>query len=99
MKKKCQGKRSGSGVIGTNKPDAVETVELMLADVQTIPPVADEKADPKAILALLQWRGIDPFTLDDWLKLEAIEDERGKATGRPRVKFTSEAAMLAAVRG
>ena len=91
-------KRGPTGVIGTNKPDAVETVELMLADVQTITPVADDKADPKAVLTLLQGRGVDYFNFDDWLKLEAIEDERGKAQGRPRVKFTSEAAMLAAVR-
>ncbi len=91
-------KRGPTGVIGTNKPDAVETVQQMLADVQTIPPVADEKADPKAILALLQGRGVDYFTFEDWLKLETIENERGKAEGRPRVKFTSEAEMLAAVR-
>lgn len=92
-------KRGPTGVIGTNKPDAVETVELMLQDVQTIVPVADDKADPKTVYALLQGRGVDYITFDDWLKLEAIEDERGKAQGRPRVKFTSEADMLAAVRG
>lgn len=91
-------KRGPTGVIGTNKPDAVETVHLMLEDVKTLTPAPDETVNPKAIVALLQERGIDYFTFADWLKLETIENERGKAQGRPRVKFTSEAEMLAAVR-
>ena len=91
-------KRGPTGVIGTNKPDAVETVAAMLEDVNRLEPVSDEKATAQAIVALLQARGADYFTFEDWLKLEAIEDERGKAEGRPRVKFTSEADMLAAVR-
>ncbi|MBX3052068.1 MAG: FAD-dependent oxidoreductase [Caldilineaceae bacterium] len=91
-------KRGPTGVIGTNKPDSVETVNLMLEDVATLTPVADATADPKAIVALLQKRGVDYFNFEDWLKLEAIEDERGRAQGRPRIKFTSEADMLAAIR-
>ena len=91
-------KRGPTGVIGTNKPDAVETVAAMLEDVNRLEPVSDEKATAQAIVALMQARGADYFTFEDWLKLEAIEDERGKAEGRPRVKITSEAAMLAAVR-
>ncbi len=92
-------KRGPTGVIGTNKPDAVETVALMMEDVASLTPVADASASPNAIIALLQERNVAYFTFADWLKLEAIEDERGKAQGRPRVKFTSEAAMLAAVKG
>lgn len=92
-------KRGPTGVIGTNKPDAVETVHLMLEDVPTLIPTPDVTANPQAIVALLKARGADYFSFEDWLKLEAIEDERGKAAGRPRVKFTSEAEMLAAVRG
>lgn len=91
-------KRGPTGVIGTNKPDAVETVQLMLEDVDTLTPVPDATANSNAIVALLQERGTAYFTFDDWLKLETIEDERGKAVGRPRVKFTSEAEMLAAAR-
>lgn len=91
-------KRGPTGVIGTNKPDAVETVHLMLEDVNSLAPLPDAAVNPKAIVALLQEREIDYFTFADWLKLEAIEDERGKEQGRPRVKFTSEDEMLAAVR-
>lgn len=91
-------KRGPTGVIGTNKPDAVETVAAMLADVPTLTPVATADAGAQAIVALLRSRGASYFTFSDWLTLEAIENERGKAAGRPRVKFTSEEAMLAAVR-
>jgi len=91
-------KRGPTGVIGTNKPDSVETVAAMVEDVKNLTPVTDAKAAPGAIVALLKERGADYFTFEDWLKLEAIENERGKAEGRPRVKFTSEAEMLAAVR-
>lgn len=90
-------KRGPTGVIGTNKPDAVETIHLMLEDVATLTPAPDATANPRAIVALLQARGAHYFTFEDWLKLEAIEDARGKAEGRPRVKFTSESEMLAAV--
>lgn len=90
-------KRGPTGVIGTNKPDAAETVSLMLADVETLTPASDATANPQTILALLKDRGVAYFTFADWLQLEAIENERGKAEGRPRVKFTSEAEMLAAV--
>ncbi len=90
-------KRGPTGVIGTNKPDSVETVAAMMEDVKNLTPVTDANAAPGAIVALLKERGADYFTFEDWLKLEAIEDERGKAQGRPRVKFTSEAEMLAAV--
>lgn len=91
-------KRGPTGVIGTNKPDAVETVALMLEDVPTLTPIPRESASPRAIVDLLESRGASYFTFADWLKLEEIENERGQAAGRPRVKFTSEEEMLAAVR-
>ena len=91
-------KRGPTGVIGTNKPDAAETVAAMLEDVNGLVSVSDQKANPKAIVGLLQERRVAYFTFEDWLTLEAIENERGKAQGRPRVKFTSETDMLAAVR-
>jgi hypothetical protein len=34
----------------------------------------------------------------DWLRLDALEVERGRAAGRPRVKFTRVEEMLAALR-
>ena len=89
-------KRGPSGVIGTNKPDAIETVEKMLADLSVITPAP--KPDPAAIDALLEERQIEVVTIDGWRILDRLETENGKAQGKPRVKFTRIQDMLAALR-
>jgi ferredoxin/flavodoxin---NADP+ reductase len=89
-------KRGPSGVIGTNKPDALETVEKMIDDL------ADGKlldpAHPTAEEAeeLVRQHQPNYFTFADWEKLDEIEVARGKALGRPRLKFTSVETMLEA---
>lgn len=90
-------KRGPTGVIGTNKPDAVETVRNMLEDVPSLTPVPDENAKASAIVALLEERNVDYVTFEDWQVLNEIECERGKEPGRPRVKFTRVEEMLEAV--
>jgi ferredoxin--NADP+ reductase len=90
-------KRGANGIIGTNKPDAVETVNLMLEDVaadKTLTP-----ANPTVELAesFIRERKPNYFTYEDWLKLDEAELANGKAQGRPRVKFTRIEDMLAAV--
>lgn len=87
-------KRGPSGVIGTNKPDAVETVECMLEDLASGTHFSPTKPD---ISALLSSRQPAVFSYDDWLKLDAIESEKGVAQNRPRVKFTSTEEMIAAL--
>lgn len=85
-------KRGPSGVIGTNKADATETIKLLLQDAPSLP-LATEP-DPQAIVQLLQARGVRYVTLEHWLKLDAIECAQGQAQGRPRVKLTSIEKML-----
>jgi ferredoxin--NADP+ reductase len=51
----------------------------------------------EAIARLVQERQPNYFSYDDWLQLDAIEVERGKALGRPRLKFTRVEDMIAAV--
>lgn len=90
-------KRGPSGVIGTNKPDAVETVVHMLEDLQAdkvLHPAHPEAAAAEAFIAKKQPRFV---TYDDWLKIDEIEVARGKEQGRPRVKFTDVKEMLAVV--
>ncbi|MBX2998461.1 MAG: FAD-dependent oxidoreductase [Caldilineaceae bacterium] len=87
-------KRGPTGVIGTNKPDAVETVYLMLEDVPDLPPVADELARADAIVKLLRSRSVEFFDFGDWQILDQLETGRGAAQGRPRVKFTAVDEML-----
>lgn len=91
-------KRGPTGVIGTNKPDAVETVQLMLEDVATVTPVATQKARPDAIVSFLQERDVAFVTFADWQILEQIEEERGVQAGRPRVKITDSAEMMSLLR-
>lgn len=86
-------KRGPSGVIGTNKACAMETVASLLADELPVPP----EPSVEALDALLADRGARPFTAADWAKLDAFETAAGTASGRPRVKLADVEAMLAAV--
>ena len=87
-------KRGPTGVIGTNKPDAAETVQAMLEDLaegRTLAP-----AEPTAAAAERFVRERQPLCVSyaDWLRINEIEVARGRAVGRPRVKFTRVEEML-----
>jgi len=90
-------KRGPTGVIGTNKPDAAETVECMFEDLAR--GAVLEPAHPEAVAAdaLVRQRQPSFVSYADWLKLDAIEMAQGRAQGRPRVKLTSVEEMLAAL--
>ena len=90
-------KRGPSGVIGTNKPDAVATVQAMLADLPTLPSVPDAQRDPAAIEALLAERKPDYVEYTGWRVLDVFETARGAEQGRPRIKVTNVAEMLAVI--
>jgi ferredoxin--NADP+ reductase len=90
-------KRGPTGVIGTNKPDAAETVACMLEDAgqgRTLVPTEPEAA---AALALVRQRQPLFVSWADWRRLDEIEVARGRPLGRPRVKFTRVEEMLAAL--
>jgi ferredoxin--NADP+ reductase len=91
-------KRGPSGVIGTNKPDAAETADAILADAAAglLPVPPKSPADLDALLALRQ---PDLVTWAGWQKLLLHEAARGKPAGRPRAKLVRVADMLAAIRG
>jgi ferredoxin--NADP+ reductase len=91
-------KRGPSGVIGTNKPDAVSTVAAMIEDVTTLPGVSDTHREPNAIVELLKQRKPDFVSYADWKVLDAYELARGQEQGRPRVKVTSVPEMLEVIR-
>lgn len=90
-------KRGPSGIIGTNKKDAVETVKKMLADVNQIVPVDDAYADPQAAEAFIRQQQSEYVSFEDWLLLDQMETEKGQASGRPRVKFCDVQEMLDAI--
>jgi len=82
-------KRGPTGVIGTNKPDAGETVDCMVEDLLAGRGWTPEEPDPQAVDRLIRDREPQVVTFDDWMRLDEIERSRGEALGRPRVKFTS----------
>jgi ferredoxin--NADP+ reductase len=90
-------KRGPSGVIGTNKPDAAETVASMMEDLGRDRLLAPSEAEPGAALALVGQRQPQHISWADWQRLDALEVARGRASGRPRVKFTRLEEMLAAL--
>jgi ferredoxin/flavodoxin---NADP+ reductase len=90
-------KRGPSGVIGTNKPDAAQTVACMMEDLAAGRVLKPEEPDAAAAERLIRGRQPRCVSYDDWLKLNAIEVSRGRAAGRPRIKFTRVEDMLAAL--
>jgi len=90
-------KRGASGVIGTNKADAMETVAALLEDLEAgrlAPAGGPDDLHPAAVDALLRERGVEPFDADDWFALDAHEVAAGEAAGRPRVKAVRLEQML-----
>ena len=90
-------KRGPTGVIGTNKPDAAETVTGMLEDLARDIHLRPADPSPEAVERLVRERQPQYLSYQDWLRLDEIETRRGKETGRPRVKFTRVKDMLAAL--
>lgn len=88
-------KRGPSGVIGTNKKDAQETADNLVADIVAGKlPEAEMAGDADATPSLLAERKPDAIGFDQWQKIDAAEIANGEPQGRPRVKFTSIAEML-----
>ncbi|MFE6922146.1 FAD-dependent oxidoreductase [Nocardia sp. NPDC057663] len=88
-------KRGPQGVIGTNRLDAQETVEAILADFAA-GRLASPSGDRAALTELLDRRQPNRIDRDGWAAIDRAERAAGAATGRPRVKLTTRAALLAA---
>ena len=89
-------KRGPSGVIGTNKKDAQETVDKLVEDLAAGRVPEPAHPEPTAIEALLDERKPDHVTYQGWEAIDRAEVERGKPHGRPRVKFCSIDEMVEA---
>ena len=85
-------KRGPSGVIGTNKKDAVETVEQLLADAAAGKLVRQGAGG--SLESLLQEKGVDFVEYSGWQAIDAAERAAGEPHGRPRVKLTAWTALL-----
>lgn len=87
-------KRGPSGVIGTNKPDAQETVGHMLEDAGNDRHLQPEHPSGETVESLIRERQPQCFSYADWLRINDLETTAGKKQGRPRVKLTRIEEML-----
>jgi ferredoxin/flavodoxin---NADP+ reductase len=88
-------KRGPTGILGTNKRDAEETVSCLVADLgaEALPEPQDPGRDQ--IDALLAERNSDVVTVEGWRAIDGHELERGRGELRPRVKLASRDELLA----
>jgi ferredoxin--NADP+ reductase len=92
-------KRGPSGVIGTNKKDASETIELLLEDARAgLLARGDASATAESVEELLASRGVEHVSYAGWEAIDAAEQARGEPHGRPRIKFSTWAELQAAAR-
>jgi ferredoxin/flavodoxin---NADP+ reductase len=92
-------KRGPTGVIGTNKKDAQETVDALLADAQAASNgerrlLAPEQPDAAALENMLRERKPSLVTYSGWEQIDEHERSHGERSGRPRVKLTRIEEML-----
>ena len=89
-------KRGPSGVIGTNKKDAQETVDALMADLASENGLHHAPPDPAPESAdeLLRSRQPDLVTYAGWEAIDRHERGLGEPAGRPRVKLTRIEEML-----
>lgn len=81
-------KRGPVGLIGSTKSDALETVTHLLEDRDSL--YTAEAADPAAIEAFLEGKGIRFTSWEGWLRLDEYEQALGAqsqdAAGEPRAR-------------
>ncbi|MBF0278177.1 MAG: FAD-dependent oxidoreductase [SAR324 cluster bacterium] len=87
-------KRGPTGVIGTNKPDAIETTQHLLEDFRGQTAEAPEELKRESIEAWLKSKKIEYVTFEGWKRLDQHEIDEGAKKGKPRQKTTKIEDML-----
>jgi ferredoxin--NADP+ reductase len=87
-------KRGPSGVIGTNKKDAADTVARIVEDRDAGTLNTPSMRDPEAIAAFYAERAPDSVTWAGWEAIDAHEKSSGEPHGRPRIKLVRLADLV-----
>jgi ferredoxin/flavodoxin---NADP+ reductase len=87
-------KRGPTGIIGTNKRDAQETVDTLLADLDAGRLGSPADADRDSLEALIADRQPDAVSYAGWLAVDRAERQAGEPCGRPRIKLCSFEELL-----
>jgi ferredoxin/flavodoxin---NADP+ reductase len=89
-------KRGPTGILGTNKRDAEETVGSLVADLRA--GALNQPPESGGVEELLAGRE-DVVTVDGWRTIDREELAAGEAGERPRVKLAERDALLQAATG
>ncbi len=89
-------KRGPSGVMGSNKICAIETVKSLLQDLSVLP-TGQHVSEGNGLAALLQRLPVAPVDYRDWKTIDRAEREMGRIQRRPRIRFTTVEAMRSAL--
>lgn len=87
-------KRGPTGIIGTNKKCAVETVTQLLADLDSGALRRHSHMDTDGIESWLATRQPHLVTEQGWQLIDAVERAAGGQSGRPRVKLRGRKELL-----
>jgi ferredoxin/flavodoxin---NADP+ reductase len=91
-------KRGPTGIIGTNKRDAQETVDALVEDLDAGRLLDPADPDRDTLEALLAERAPDHVTYAGWEAIDRAEKAAGEPQGRPRVKLCTFEELLDAAR-
>jgi len=91
-------KRGPTGIIGTNKRDAQETVDVLLEDLDAGNLPAPSDPDRDSLDALVAERQPEAVSYAGWQAVDRVEREAGEPHGRPRVKLCSIEELLEAAK-
>ena len=89
-------KRGPTGILGTNKRDAEETVSRLVEDLDAAALPQPPNPEREQIDALLAERKPDLITVEGWRAIDGHELESGRNAERPRVKLASREELLVA---
>ena len=90
-------KRGPTGIIGTNKKDAVATVASLLADRAA--GVLPQPTESGGLPDYLAGRGVEVVETSGWDAIDAAERALGATRGRDRTSIHDRGDLLAAARG